>query len=205
MADGQQPPPLAMSSPHLRAVPRPSVASSSPTFEEFFAQQAPSILALLRALTGDAGRAEDLAQEAFVAAYRNWDRISRYDKPGAWLRKTALNSARSAFRRRVHERNALARFAARPEPHQTEAADMAASDESFWLLVRRLPRQQAAAVALHYLDDAPVADIAAALDCAPATARVHLHRGRATLAAVLGEPFDEPTPADDGVASKEQS
>jgi RNA polymerase sigma-70 factor (ECF subfamily) len=203
MAEGQRGP--ADTTPHLHALAAPRSVAATLDFDAFFAEQAPPILALLRALTGDAGRAEDLAQEAFVAAYRNWDRISGYDKPGAWVRKTAVNGARSAFRRRAHERNALARFAARPVAASVDVADAAGSDEAFWLLVRRLPRQQAAAVAMHYLDDAPVADIAAALGCAPATARVHLHRGRATLAAALGEPFDEPTPADDGVARKEQS
>jgi RNA polymerase sigma-70 factor (ECF subfamily) len=48
-----------------------------------------------------------------------------------------------------------------------------------------LPPNQATAITLHYLDDRPVAEIAEVLDCAPSTARVHLHRGRKALAALL--------------------
>ena len=62
------------------------------------------------------------------------------------------------------------------------------SDEAgeFWHAVRRLPKRQAQAVALHYLEDAPVAEIAAIMDCAENTVKVHLHRGRQALAARFG-------------------
>jgi len=52
--------------------------------------------------------------------------------------------------------------------------------------VRKLPDRQAQAVALYYLEDCSVAEIALALGCAEATVRVHLHRGRQTLGRALG-------------------
>jgi len=60
-------------------------------------------------------------------------------------------------------------------------------DVRFWNAVRGLPAKQAQAVALFYLEDRPVSEIALVLDCSPATAKVHLHRGRQTLAQKLGE------------------
>jgi RNA polymerase sigma-70 factor (ECF subfamily) len=48
--------------------------------------------------------------------------------------------------------------------------------------VRSLPERQAAAVALHYLEDLSIADIAAVLECAEGTAKSHLHKARAALA-----------------------
>ena len=60
------------------------------------------------------------------------------------------------------------------------------SDDRFWTEVRNLPERQAQAVALHYLEDLPVAEIAEILVCAPGTVKVHLHRGRRALAAALG-------------------
>ena len=49
-----------------------------------------------------------------------------------------------------------------------------------------LPMKQRAAVALHYLEDRPVDEIAELIGCADSTARVHLHRGRKALFAALG-------------------
>ena len=50
-----------------------------------------------------------------------------------------------------------------------------------------LPRQQRAVIALHYLEDRPVAEIAALLGCSEGTVKTHLSRGRAALATALGE------------------
>ena len=71
--------------------------------------------------------------------------------------------------------------ARRPPPIEVDVADPA-----FWDAVRRLPRRQAQCVALHYLEDRSVADVAAVLDISPDTVKVHLHRGRRALAEALG-------------------
>jgi len=57
------------------------------------------------------------------------------------------------------------------------------------------PKNQRAAIALHYLEDRSIAEIAEILDIAPATARVHLHRGRAALRATLGDREHSTEPA----------
>ena len=57
--------------------------------------------------------------------------------------------------------------------------------DEFWALVRQLPDRQAAAVALHYLEDRSIAEMAVILDCAEGTAKAHLHKARATLASRL--------------------
>ena len=56
--------------------------------------------------------------------------------------------------------------------------------------IRQLPGAQRAAIVLFYYEDRPVAEIAAILGCAEATARVHLHRGRKRMAQILGEAAD---------------
>lgn len=50
---------------------------------------------------------------------------------------------------------------------------------------------QRTAVVLFYFEDRPVAEIADLLGCAPATARVHLHKARRRLAATLGGEVDD--------------
>ena len=57
--------------------------------------------------------------------------------------------------------------------------------DGFWALVRQLPPQQAAAVALYYLHDLPIAHLADALGCSEGTAKAHLYKARTALAAQL--------------------
>src|SRR3546814_7933880 len=54
-------------------------------FTVFYRRELPQMVALAAAVAGHE-RAEDLAQEALLRAHREWDRIGRYDKPGAWTR-----------------------------------------------------------------------------------------------------------------------
>lgn len=145
-------------------------------YTRFYRRELPSLIALAAAIAG-ADRAEEVAQEALLKAHREWDRIARYDKPGAWVRRVTINLATSARRRRGAENRALQRVATRRQlPTPPPEVD------GFWALVRTLPHRQAAAVALHYLDDLSIAEMADALGCAEGTAKAHLHKARTTLA-----------------------
>ncbi len=167
--------------PEERTAPRVQIRE---TFDAFYLREFPAIVALVASMSGSRASAEDLAQNAMIKAHRHWSKISTYDKPGAWVRRVAINEATSMLRRRATE--ARAKLILRgertalppPEPH----------DESIWRAVERLPKKQRAAVALYYLEDMPVRDIAEVLECSEATARVHLHKGRKTLAATLERP-----------------
>lgn len=151
-------------------------------FDDFYAREYGRIVALAYALTGDRGAAEDAAQDAFLAAHRDWDRIGHYDAPGAWVRRVVLNRTRSRYRRRGRESRALARFAVAESTTIEPTYD---DSEAFWRAVRSLPPKLAQCVVLRYVDDLDAAAIAAVLDLAPSTVRVHLYRARATLAQVL--------------------
>jgi len=162
-------------------------------FEAFFRTEYPRLVTLLVAVTGSRSVAEDLAQEALIRAHARWDQIIRYDKPGAWVRRVALNLASNQRSRRRSEGRALERLR-RQHPHEPYGyvdADPVVADD-FWALVRRLPSRQAAAIALHHLEDRSVADVAAALGCSEGTAKTHLHRGRTALATLLDLP-EEPS------------
>ena len=63
----------------------------------------------------------------------------------------------------------------------------ASADPELWRLVRRLPEQQRWAVALHYVEDRPVAEVAAVLGCSEGSVKTHLSRARATLARQLDD------------------
>jgi len=150
------------------------------TFETFFSREREAVLGLAFALTGDRGIAEDVVQEAFLEAFRRWDRIARYDKPGAWLRRVVANMSVSAFRRRRGELRMLTRLVARQD-----LVELSPSTLAFWQAVRGLPRRQAQVAALFYLEDRPIAEIALILQMATGTVKKHLHDGRKTLARAL--------------------
>ena len=149
-------------------------------FGAFYAAEVPAVVALLYALVGSWPVAEDLAQEAFLRAYRDWGRVGRFEQPQTWVRTVAVNLSTSRFRRLGAEARALLRLAGRaqsaPPPPALE------DHEHFWSLVRRLPRRQAQAVALRYADDCSVAEIAAVLGCAQGTVKASLHQARRRLA-----------------------
>lgn len=153
-------------------------------FERFYRRELTAIVAVATAVAGHE-HAEEIAQEALLRAHREWARIQRYDKPGAWVRRVAINLATSQRRRRASEARALTRVA-----HRRSLPAPPPEVDGFWALVRELPPRQAAAIALHYLEDLSIADLAAVLDCAEGTAKAHLHKGRQALARRLATEED---------------
>jgi RNA polymerase sigma-70 factor, ECF subfamily len=153
-------------------------------YDEFFAAEYPRLVPMLHALTGDPGRAEDLAQDALVRAHREWERIRGYEMPGAWVRRVALNLATNAARRSRREDRALRRVPA------ASTHELPADDEELWACVRLLPEQQRWAVVLHYVEDLPIADVARVLEVTEGTVKTHLSRARATLAQRLADHHD---------------
>jgi RNA polymerase sigma-70 factor (ECF subfamily) len=150
--------------------------------DELYRREYRAVVALAYGLSGSRGAAEELAQDAFLEAHRAWDRIGGYDDPGAWVRRVVVNRSVSRVRRRVAEARALTRIGARREL----PAELPDGADEFWRAVRRLPGRQAQVIALHYLEDRPIAEIADVLGISPDTVKVHLHRGRRALAESLG-------------------
>ena len=140
---------------------------------------------LVRALTVVAGShdaANDAVQDAFVKAHLRWRRVSQYDDPVAWIRRVAINKLKDEHRRRRRKDRALERLEAEPANNLGEPE----LDELHHLLAG-LPRQQRAAIALHYVDGLSVAEIAETLRISDGAVKFHLHRGRERLRAVIEE------------------
>jgi DNA-directed RNA polymerase specialized sigma24 family protein len=133
-------------------------------------------------VTGSSTRSQDIAQEAMAVAYARWDRVQHLDRPGAWVRRVAINLAiKDRARARRQQVGAGPREPVAPPGFDGDTRALLAD------AIRRLPEQQRLAVVLHYFHDLPVAEVAASLGCAENTARVHLHRARRTLAGLLDE------------------
>jgi RNA polymerase sigma-70 factor (ECF subfamily) len=61
----------------------------------------------------------------------------------------------------------------------TQHADL--ESETFWKEVRRLPSRQAQAIALHYIEDRSISEVALILGVAEGTVKALLHQGREKL------------------------
>jgi RNA polymerase sigma-70 factor (ECF subfamily) len=148
-------------------------------FDGLFAAEYAPVLRTVTLICHDAHLAQDITQEAFVELLRHWDKVSRYERPGAWVRRVAIRKLLKAMRRDVRRRTA--EVASEP-PSTAEPSDV-----DVLRAVRALPHRQRTAIVLHYFEDLPVHDVAEVLECSPSTAAVHLHRARARLGSILRE------------------
>ena len=173
---------MSVDSSHV--VPPPAVAARDvASFDELYRRDYRAVVALVYGLCGSRSAAEELTQDAFIAAHRRWTTVSGFVDPGAWVRNVAMNNARSAWRRRTVELRALTRLGTRREL----PAELSPHNAEFWRHVRKLPKQQSKAIALYYIEDRSVADIAVALDCSEGAVKTHLSRARERLAEALKE------------------
>lgn len=155
-------------------------AQASTSFVEFYRVEFPAMVALASTLVGRS--AEDVAQEALIRAHGKWATISTYDNPGTWLRRVTINLATSKLRRQATAFRKVGRLL----DGTPTVAWTGSLDDDLAEAIASLPKNQKAAVVLHYLEDRSVNEIAEMIGCAPNTAKVHLHRGRKALADRLG-------------------
>ena len=111
------------------------------SFEDFFERECDGLFGLLVLVTGDRQEAEDLAQDAFVAIWERWDRVSTVDNPGGYLHRTAMNAFRKRYRRAQILRRVTGSVAGR-----TTAPAVDTSLELDETLRELTPRQRAALV-----------------------------------------------------------
>lgn len=152
-------------------------------FESFYRQEYQGMLGIALTLARDTTQAEDLVQEAFITAHRRWDRVSQYDSPRAWVRRVLINRATSLRRRLSAEVRAVSRVG----PLEPAAPDLSPETADVWSEVRRLPRRQQQAIALHYVGQLSMVEIADVMGLSQGAVKSHLHRARETLRGTLAD------------------
>jgi len=133
-----------------------------------YEQHYDDLVRLAYLVSGQADRAEEVVQDAFVRTQRHWARVR---DPLPYLRTAVVNGCRSLGRRQVLER------ARRPRP--PDPAELGADE--LWDALAALTDRQRAAVVLRFWCDLPDAEIATALGCREPTVRTSLHRALAKL------------------------
>ena len=157
---------------------------SDVAFERIVARHQQAVRAFLRRLGGDAADADDLAQDTFVAAWRELDRFRGGSSLRSWL-------CGIAYRKRLGQRRSQRRAGERdtrrsPSPRSAGGGGGDAGDRlDLARAMAELPIDQRAAVSLCLAADFSHAEAAAALNLPLGTVKSHVTRGRAKLLEVL--------------------
>jgi RNA polymerase sigma-70 factor (ECF subfamily) len=131
-------------------------------------------------ITGDRQEAEDSVQEAFARAVAAEGRFRRTDNPEAWLRTVALNVIRRRWRR-ARMFGGLAPRLASPSAAPGISDDHVAVIEA----LRAVPAAHREVLALFYLGDLTVQQVAESLGIPEGTVKSRLNRGRDMLSTHL--------------------
>jgi RNA polymerase sigma factor (sigma-70 family) len=163
------------------------VRSGSEDFPRFFAHWEPQVRRYLIWLEGDPSVIDDAAQETMISALRYWETLCGYEQPRAWLFKVAGQRLSDV---QQHRRRAGLSTDPSELPDRARLQDdFSVRDNRLAILeaVRKLPPQQAAAIALQWQYDLPHSEIAKIMGIEPGTVKTHLHHARRALQQHLGE------------------
>jgi RNA polymerase sigma factor (sigma-70 family) len=181
-----------------------AAASVTETVEAVFRIESARIIAVVARIVRDVGIAEELAQDALVAALEQWPESGVPDKPGAWLTATAKHRAIDLVRRKETYARKLAEVgraledAEPPEPEDFDAADDI-DDDLLRLIFTAchpvLPTEGRIALTLRLLGGLTTGEIARAFLASEPTVAQRIVRAKRTLAKA-GVPFEVPYGAD---------
>ena len=178
------------------------LAGDRDAFRVLVDREGPAVVAACARILGDRAEAEDVAQEAFVIAYRSLSTWRADGAFGAWLSRIAVRLAirRAKSRKQVTWLDPIA-AEADPDGHErfrtaspTDAVDPAHNvirterDSMVRAAVASLDEPYREVVALRFFGERSLQEIAEATDRPLGTVKTHLHRGLARLRRTLEEP-----------------
>ena len=175
----------------MNAIPNASAAAS---FDRLLADLRPRLHRYCARMVGSAVDGEDVLQDAMVKAVQSFAAAGPIGNPEGWLFRIAHNTALDFLRRRNRQQGfrsdgEVEMMADPAEPVESRQA-AAASLRTFM----RLPVAQRSSVILMDVLGCSLQEICAVMDFSLPAAKAALHRGRARLSELAGEPDDAPPP-----------
>jgi RNA polymerase sigma-70 factor, ECF subfamily len=152
-------------------------------FEAFFGQHHGDVFSYLWRLTGEEQTAYDLTQETFLRAWQHFDRVRRYERPGAWLLRVVSNLVFSHLRRRATQGGGYAPLTEEDGPATSDPAWRLAQREGVRATLMALPARQRAALVLREVYGLSGEEIAAALGISTGAVKMLLSRARESFRA----------------------
>ena len=160
-----------------RAWVRGAQAGSASDLEALFRAYWPRAFRAAYLVAHDAAAAEDIAQEAFLAAIRALDRFDRRRPVGPWLHRIVVNRAIDWSRARTLRAELELHDVPVEQPDRSDADRLAAA-------IAELPEEQRAVIVLRHLLEYTPGEIADLLELPRGTVNSRLRRG---LDALKGE------------------
>jgi len=158
--------------------------------------EAARLVAGLTRMTQDLGLAEDLAQDALVAALEQWPEQGVPDNPGAWLMAVSKRRAIDHFRRAARLRALEPSLAPEPEMPDLDAAVDHIEDDVLRLMFTAchpvLTTESRVALTLRLVGGLSTREIARAFLSSEATVAQRISRAKRTIAEA-GVPFEVPS------------
>ncbi|GAA0673145.1 hypothetical protein GCM10009548_48180 [Streptomyces malaysiensis subsp. malaysiensis] len=188
-ATGHPDPPAAPHADLQTAAPHPDPPDPQAEFRVFFERHHAELARLAHLLLGSSDGADDLAADALVAVWHQWDRVRAADHPAAYARGVVANLARSRIRSLVRERRRVALFSSQRSDHVDDPDVSAVVDVQAALV--RLPFRKRACVVLRHAFDLSERETARTLGISVGTVKSQTSRGIAELERLLGPPDGE--------------
>jgi RNA polymerase sigma-70 factor (ECF subfamily) len=138
-------------------------------------------------MLGNADTAEDMAQEAFIAAYNALGNFRFDSRFSSWLFRVVVNKCRDHFRTRretvpVEE---ICDYVAGPNPSPEKAASSHQTENAIQDALSRLPPEYREVIILKHIEGRDYQEIAETLGVSVAALKVRAHRGRDMLKKLL--------------------
>ncbi len=132
-------------------------------------------------LSGKADEAEDIAQEAFIKAFRGASRFRGQSKLSTWLHRITVNTAWDLLRRKKRQRALLEEARARGELDEVAGGTEKAQRNLLISFIEELPTAEAEAIRLSYFHGYSHKEIADNVGCAESTVSWRIHMARKSL------------------------
>lgn len=161
-------------------------------FEELVRRTARLVFSRLYLETGDVHRAEDLAQETYLVAWRSIRQVTDAKGFRTWLLSVAHSAAVDAYRRDARQKRSATREDARPleaiadtRDAPDERAQREEGRQRVLAMLRSLPEEYREPITLRYIGGADYDTIGRQLGLSNGSLRGLLNRGMARLRAEM--------------------
>lgn len=181
---------LALGVERISGTPEPSPATqggattpnAAENFEAFYQRHEGAIFGYLWRVCGDEQAANDLTQEVFFRAWRQFEQLRSYERPDAWLFRVATNLALNERRRQRTAGPTLSLVGS--ERSGGDHAEQLAERAALRTALESLPAKQRAAFILRETYGHSCEEIAEILGLSQAAAKMTLSRARQRLRAL---------------------